>query len=44
MADFRPTASQQAAEIGKFNHLITDVTDENVLNKYKARGIDIIHP
>ena len=37
-------AFYQAAEIGKFDHLITDVTDENVLNKYKARGIDIIHP
>ena len=41
---FGVRAFYQAAEIGKFDHLITDVTDENVLNKYKARGIDIIHP
>lgn len=41
---FGVRAFYQAAEIGRFEHLVTDVSDEDVLKKYKARGIDIIHP
>lgn len=49
MADsskFGVRAFYQAAELGRMRHLVTDMSDEAVLRKYreKAPGLDIIHP
>ncbi len=49
MADsskFGVRAFYQAAELGKMRHLVTDVSDESILKKYrdKAPELDIVHP
>lgn len=49
MADsskFGVRAFYQAAELGKMRHLVTDVSDESILRKYrdKAPELDIVHP
>lgn len=41
---FGTKAFYQAASIDQISYLITDVTDETVLAKYRAKNVNVLHP
>lgn len=41
---FGVRAFYQAAELGRIDHVITDVRDDAILRKYREKNVDIIHP